>query len=137
MTLNYGVVRINSSWQLACYDLQLSVDWDISTSYYPGDVAIGFSFGTTKRKIILTDTRFKTIADGELFLSNVQTLNEAGVAYKIEWAITASPTYFKFDGTQAYIMGFVKKAQNLIQEGAGYQTIVKIQRIEIVEGSKS
>lgn len=135
MTLNYGVIRINDNFNIAPRKVQFSGDYDVTINQYPTDVVIGFSFGTTGRKLTLREVYFKTTTDAETFLSNIQTLHEAGTAYKVRHAINSTPTYFKFDGSQAYMEMFITKWTNL-EAVPGYQEKYIIQQIVLMEAEK-
>jgi len=137
MTLDYGVIEIDDSWKLAPEEVDFSVDLDVDINNYPMDVTIGFSFGTTGRKVRLMNTRFKTLSDVQTFLGNIKTLHEAGAPYKLEWKVESTPTYFSFDGSTAYMYVFCTKIQGLIQESKGFQTIFKIRLIEFREAQKT
>lgn len=137
MTLNYGTIEVNDSWQLAPMEVFFEVDLEATINTFPTDVCIGFSFGTTGRTLKLSDVKFKSLSDVQTFLGNIQTLHEAGSPYKVEWQVEATPTYFKFDGTTAYMTCFCTKIKGLSQKGAGYQSVFTIAQIVFVEASKS
>lgn len=85
----------------------------------------------------IESVRCASTTDAELILSNLQTLQEAGVPFKVEWAIHSTPTYFKFDGTTAYMYCLCEEIGDLEKESPGDQSVYKISRIVFKEGTKT
>lgn len=139
MTLNYGWCEVNSDFNLAFEDSDLSIKYENTITPLPGDTVLGFSFGVTRRIFTITNVRFKTQADGELMLSKLQTLEEAGVPFKLEWQVHSSGgagDFFAFDGTTRSMQVLVEQIKKLNKPAKGDQTIYKSQQIIFKEASK-
>lgn len=140
MTLNSGRCRLNSdnNFILAFEDSDFSGDFvSVKPNNYPQDITICQDYGTIKRTFMIKNVRFGSIADAEKCMENLVTLSKAGAAYKLEWAVHSTPTYFEFDGTQAYMMVFCKSFRNLTHESKADQGVFLIKQILFVEASKS
>lgn len=139
MTLNYGRCEVNSDFNLAFEDSDLSIKYENIITPLPGDTVLGFSFAVTKRMFTIMNVRFKTQADGELMLSKLQTLEEAGLPFKLEWQVHSTGgagDFFAFDGTTRSMQVLVEQIKKLNKPAKGDQTIYKSQQIIFKEASK-
>ena len=139
MTLNYGRCEVNSDFNLAFEDSDLSIKYENIITPLPGDTVLGFSFGVTRRLFTIMNVRFKTQADGELMLTKLQTLEEAGLPFKLEWQVHSSGgagDFFAFDGTTRSMQVLVEQIKKLNKPAKGDQTIYKSQQIVFKEASK-
>lgn len=99
----------------------------------PQDTVVGYSFGTTKRKLRLINVRAKIQADIELILKKLVDLDIAGDPYKLEWQVHsdgAAGDFFAFDGDTRSMQVLCKKWTNLTKEAKGDGTIYKIPILE-------
>ena len=139
MVLNYGWAEVNSDFNLAFEDSDLSVKFENEITPLPVDTTIGFSFRVTKRIFTIVMVRFKTQADAELMLSKLQTLQEAGLPFKLEWQVHSTGgagDFFAFDGTTRSMLVLVDQIKRLDKPAKGDQTIYKVQQIVFKEASK-
>lgn len=140
MTLDYGWCEVNSDFNLAFEDSDLSVAYENTITPLPGNTVIGFSFGVTKRMFTIINVRFKTQADSELMLSKLQTLQDAGLPFKLQWQVHSTGgagDFYAFDGTTRSMQVLVDKIKRLDKPAKGDQTIYKCQQIVFKEASKS
>lgn len=136
MALNYGQCTVNSAFQLAFEDSKLSIRYVNKVTTLPESGIIGFAFGERQKTFTLINVRFKTVADAELFLANIKTLQDTGDPFKIEWEVHSTPSYFKFDGTTASMLALCKEITNFSKIAKGDQTKFIVQRVVFEEASK-
>jgi len=140
MTLNYGWCKINNSstFKIAFEDSKFSVMYKNTVSSLPQDTKIGFSFGVTDRMLKLINARFRTQADAESCLSQMQALQETGTPFKIEWQVNsggAAGDFFAFDGTNRSMYVLCEKLGN-ISKAPGDETIFFIADMTFKEANK-
>jgi hypothetical protein len=140
MTTNYGWLELdaNANKRIAFEDSKLDVNYVNEVINLPSDTVIGFAFGETARFFKVINCRFKTQADAESMLADIQTLQNTGTPFQLEWQVNsggAAGDYFAFDGTTRSMKVLCVRARG-ISKAPGDEVIYFIDEILFVEADK-
>jgi hypothetical protein len=140
MTTNYGWLKLdnNANKKIAFEDSKTNIDYENEVISLSVDIKIGFSFGETDRFIKVINCRFKTQADVESILADIQALQETGAPFKLEWQVNSgggAGDFFAFDGSVRSMLVLCEKIRG-VSKAPGDETIFFIDEILFIEASK-
>lgn len=141
MGLTSGWLELNDGAKLVEFedweeDIKQDLEMDIQRSM--SDTIIGFDLQAIERVIKVKGLWFSSKADVEEFIALMKSYNAANPTsgWKLEINTISSNSYFKFDGTNAYMNVFCTRLQGITKVSRGDQQWYQIKQAMFTEASR-
>lgn len=141
MGLTTGWLELNDGAKLVEFeewesDIKMDLEMEIERTI--SDSLISFDLLAIERVIKVKGLHFSSKADIEEFIALMKTLNSSNSTsgWKLEINTISTNSYFKFDGSTAYMNVFCSRIQGIKKISPGDQQYYMISQVQFVEASR-